>query len=121
MAEALGSRYRLRCSPPPEPKRVRTDIIVVLDAMERSLDTVEGPAAEKEEARSVLGRMPKAGGGLAGSSVSSVLADASRQALDLPWEVPAGSATRCLAQRARSAIPPPWRLRTSLFATRYEP
>jgi hypothetical protein len=60
------------------------DILILLDAMERSLDKVEGSADEKAEARSVLRRMRDAGGSVANSTVSAILAAALRQALGLP-------------------------------------
>lgn len=39
------------------------DIFVILNAMERSLETVEGSADEKEEARTAIQRMREAGAG----------------------------------------------------------
>jgi len=59
------------------------DIFVLLDAMERSLDAVDAPPAEKEAARGVLARMREAGEGVAVSAAGSVLSAALRQALGL--------------------------------------
>jgi hypothetical protein len=60
------------------------DIFVVLDAMERSLADLDASAEDKQEARSAIARMRQAGGAVAGSAASSVLAAALRQALGLP-------------------------------------
>lgn len=60
------------------------NIFVILDAMERLLETVEGSAEEKEEARTAIQRMREAGGTVASSAAGTVLAAALRQALGLP-------------------------------------
>jgi hypothetical protein len=60
------------------------DIFVILDAMERSLETVEGSAEEKEQARGAIQRMRDAGGTVASAAAGSVLAAALRQAFGLP-------------------------------------
>jgi len=60
------------------------DIFVVLDAMERSLETVEASPEEKEQARSAIQRMRDAGGAVATSTTATVLAAALRHALNLP-------------------------------------
>jgi hypothetical protein len=58
------------------------DIFVILDAMERSLETIERSAKEKEE--TAIQRMREAGGIVASSAAGTVLAAALRQALGLP-------------------------------------
>jgi hypothetical protein len=60
------------------------DIFVILDAMERSLATVEATPEEKDEARGAIQRMRDAGGTVATSAAGSVLASALRHALGLP-------------------------------------
>lgn len=60
------------------------DIFVVLDAMERSLASVDASPEEKDEARTAIQRMRNAGGTVATSAAGSVLAAALRQAIGLP-------------------------------------
>ncbi len=60
------------------------DIFVVLDAMERSLSTIDATDEEKEQARSAIQRMREAGSLAATTAVGSVLGAALRQALGLP-------------------------------------
>jgi hypothetical protein len=60
------------------------DIFVILDAMERSLATVDASPEEKEQARTAIQRMRDAGGTVATSAAGTVLGAALRQALGLP-------------------------------------
>lgn len=59
------------------------DIFVILEAMERSLDSVDAPPAEREAARGALAKMREAGEGVAMSAAGSVLSAALRQAFGL--------------------------------------
>lgn len=60
------------------------DIFVILDAMERSLATVDASPEEREQARTAIQKMRDAGGTVATSAAGTVLGAALRQALGLP-------------------------------------
>jgi hypothetical protein len=60
------------------------DITVLLDGVERSLEQLEAPEAEKEEARTAIQRMRQAGSTVATSAAGSLLAEALRRALGMP-------------------------------------
>lgn len=60
------------------------DIFVILDAMERSLTTLDASPDEKEQARTAIQRMRDAGSSVGTSAAGTVLGAALRQALGLP-------------------------------------
>ncbi len=63
---------------------MNVDIFVILDRVEKALETLDITAVEEEEARTVIRRMRDAGATITTSAIGNILSAAVRQALGLP-------------------------------------